>query len=1572
MRSTKKDTLGKNAIWSVIEKNLFRQRVFLMCATNREHVSTLNEGAYRPRESGINPEMLTDVTGPTQVFRIASGDMTPDDYAKADAAIYQKGPPTGSTTTRFNKDKRYKAQWIEPMVSIYELEPEASYNCFWFPVCPDSVDFLCEHCRAANSMDEIEIAQFRPTTCINCSANTQDHYKKSAPTLGARKSVLVLAARLKVAFKNCGLDKLDIGKGFQKWLVFAAASVISNAQLKYGEELMKSLSHMGGVRVPPNQAREIFKNGRGKQFSVYRERIRDKKSQKWILAFRVTKDCGNVAYKDFFEQVAVPEIQQRNEIFAFSRASAEKVGDIIEFWLGVLDIASMARGVVDVFDTKIDPAEYLNGLEKALATFGSTARTTFTTNDKRRGSFDCTLQPSEAGEVMTLINSIPDYESLGEFSCMTEWEEQCVISMFRKRYNMGDDDVNMGDTADDESGQGLPAHPEEEEAEEPKADDADAARASERSGKQHLLDVLGNVFTVSEEVNVCIFCGSTKHAHDECEDPNRADIKKALDTIRTALEGDSPGSDVEMEQEGEKRKEGSGETNESHEPVEPDETRTGDYHWYDECRLMSDVGDLDEAGRFCIEGRDIVSEGPMNRADLDEVIRDAVVRGGGDVWRVPEFLAAYTEKNARKKLYKRIEAPLDGFLKVVPNTGCYFHNYRYYSGVEFGVDYKFGHNNRMTSYEDEVSSALNRILRHQVGKASERQSLACDDAGWVSIDDVLQCEGIWRCERSRRPHTFLVPYGRSKTKDNWDEQEATFRLKTLFRVMFYSARYGRRVREQVLAFGIYPDIDRGSETCRCNNVSVATDIPPEGLLLYPVAVRAPTGHKDTTNIHDVELKSTLLSHPIAPSTVVSLPACFHITPSKHLKSIWKEGLIPGGLSGNSRIFTFFNPYVPWDPRSWRVTKSVDTRSGGFVCLYVPTETLMTEFNGRLTDSGQVVTDQVIPFSKIKGGWIQDFNTAWQRLIVPSGDDQVVRIGRIRSAVVTTKESVLRIAKQCLSAEEQPYGESTMDALNLVHKFENNLIPEGGREMYESRVALVDYILEKKAVTEAGCRYCPHCLKETPTKFAICLECWTALESYGIKPYRIIEEEDEDEATKRQIDEEVRRQNETIFKETVDEAQESAAKEYDSYGFDPNEVDYDEGDEEMNEEQEDEEIVVEKDEEDDTGDAQQAEESPKIPAWALNLDVGSRRLPVKGLINNDSSEGAAQLFDNAVVAKILGMYKYYYNQRVMMTPEEYQNKMTTSNVGRLDLDGICPYTGENDDGTLKRPSEEELDAMFKEKAKQEDWMQGEKMYGGRPRSALMPVILTLEIYEKLMESLVLAGFKPDQLQFLIPMSRMTGSAEGKNEMRAKISDFLGRLLKSAFPSATQYTYFRSGHHGFEDCIEIPAFTVYLANRERERSMELLVTATQCNVVLPQAFIGRIAHAVKRAEEEAQQGRLRWQERLTPNMDQNIAKSVFKSIGDTEGAKRAVEDFERGKAKEAAKAKGAPKSYAPKPPPPKASAPSGSAPSTASSSSKGAEAKPEPAYKAMPTSAKSTRASPSEKPQQAPQLKKKRTD
>ena len=127
---------------------------------------------------------------------------------------------------------------------------------------------------------------------------------------------------------------------------------------------MKSLVPHGGSSHPLQPGEGNLQERPGQAIQHLQERIYDRGPGKWILAFRVTKDCGNVAYKDFFEQVAVPGLKERNEIFAFTRATAEKVGDIIEFWLGVLDIASMAKGVIDVFDNHIDPTEFLNGWKR--------------------------------------------------------------------------------------------------------------------------------------------------------------------------------------------------------------------------------------------------------------------------------------------------------------------------------------------------------------------------------------------------------------------------------------------------------------------------------------------------------------------------------------------------------------------------------------------------------------------------------------------------------------------------------------------------------------------------------------------------------------------------------------------------------------------------------------------------------------------------------------------------------------------------------------------------------------------------------------------------------------------------------------------------------------------------------------------------------------------------------------------------------------------------------------------------------------------------------------------------------
>ena len=532
LQTTKKGSLGKTAIWSIIEKNLFRQRVFLRCATNREHVSIMNERAFKPEDSGIDAKVLEDMTGPTEVFAIASGEMTSADYAADDSTIFQKG----TTPNRFTKDKRFKTTWVEPVVGTHELEPIFSDRCLWFWVDKENEDILCYTCRTAVTMDVVEQCQNRPAFCINCSANTQDHYKRVSPTLEARKSVLLLAARIKVAFETCGIHLIDINQGFQGWLSATAQAMVSNALLTYGENLMKSVSHMGGVRISKRQAVEIFRNGRGKQFSIYRERVYDEASKQWLLAFRVTKDCGNVAYKDFFEKVAVPEIKDRNEIFAFSNASAEKTGDIIEFWLGVLDVANMAKGVVDIFEPNVDPAEFLNGLEQSLGQFTSTSRTTYTVNDKRRGSFDCTLQPAEAEKVMKIIQSIPGYEAMNDFDCLTDWEREQVLSQFTAKEKAPGDDATMGAEAETQAGVESSTQPAKEEAEKTTNDPSDVVRDSEISGRQQLLDALGNVFTISEDVNVCLYCGSTKHAHIECTSGKKDEIKKMLKAVRASYE----------------------------------------------------------------------------------------------------------------------------------------------------------------------------------------------------------------------------------------------------------------------------------------------------------------------------------------------------------------------------------------------------------------------------------------------------------------------------------------------------------------------------------------------------------------------------------------------------------------------------------------------------------------------------------------------------------------------------------------------------------------------------------------------------------------------------------------------------------------------------------------------------------------------------------------------------------------------------------------------------------------------------------------------------------------------------
>ena len=58
------------------------------------------------------------------------------------------------------------------------------------------------------------------------------------------------------------------------------------------------------------------------------------------------------------------------------------------------------------------------------------------------------------------------------------------------------------------------------------------------------------------------------------------------------------------------------------------------------------------------------------------------MRGGGDTWKVKDFMDNYPDTNVRKEMYRRIKAPEEGFLKIIPITGCFFHNYPKIAGAD--------------------------------------------------------------------------------------------------------------------------------------------------------------------------------------------------------------------------------------------------------------------------------------------------------------------------------------------------------------------------------------------------------------------------------------------------------------------------------------------------------------------------------------------------------------------------------------------------------------------------------------------------------------------------------------------------------------------------------------------------------------------------------------------------------------------------------------------------------------------------------------------------------------------------
>ena len=128
----KKGTLGKTAIWSVIEKNLFRQRVFPSCVpqTGSMYPYSMKE-PFNPDESGINTKVLEDMTGPTEAFKIASGEMTPGDYANDDTN-HLPTRPWNRRQQIYKRQEVLRPDGLSQWSALMNWNQLFSDRCMWF------------------------------------------------------------------------------------------------------------------------------------------------------------------------------------------------------------------------------------------------------------------------------------------------------------------------------------------------------------------------------------------------------------------------------------------------------------------------------------------------------------------------------------------------------------------------------------------------------------------------------------------------------------------------------------------------------------------------------------------------------------------------------------------------------------------------------------------------------------------------------------------------------------------------------------------------------------------------------------------------------------------------------------------------------------------------------------------------------------------------------------------------------------------------------------------------------------------------------------------------------------------------------------------------------------------------------------------------------------------------------------------------------------------------------------------------------------------------------------------------
>ena len=371
-----KEGEGEEVIWAMLEKSLMRQKVFLHCAMDHDTVHDLNEECVHVKNTGFDIETIKRCTEhPRIIPSIRTGDTKDAQTGSADII--------GGMSHM--KDSVQRRAWSDIRRGVFTPEPLTDVDEHWVEVTEDS-ELMCDVCKGFHQNDSrMGTCTENRTRCLNCASNWTRSaiYGTEAIGMDEFSQDARVAARLLNIYNECvDWRNMEAEKDLRGFLITATLAMLSG--YKTTSDVLKQVSHRGAIRMPAYMVKGKCRRDLLPQFTVQREtRTQDCGSGthkiRWF--YRLLWDGGNVAYHDYMKTVLTKE--EIESMFP-PTATAEYIGDIFEFWLGMLDLGIQFPTMFGGWGANLDSC--LAGLEESFWLYSSSCRPTDTINTKRNRS----------------------------------------------------------------------------------------------------------------------------------------------------------------------------------------------------------------------------------------------------------------------------------------------------------------------------------------------------------------------------------------------------------------------------------------------------------------------------------------------------------------------------------------------------------------------------------------------------------------------------------------------------------------------------------------------------------------------------------------------------------------------------------------------------------------------------------------------------------------------------------------------------------------------------------------------------------------------------------------------------------------------------------------------------------------------------------------------------------------------------------------------------------------------------------------------------------------------------------